>query len=316
MMTNAQLNLALGLFALVMAPVAAPAAAQAQSCDTVHMANVGWTDNMAQNGLATVILTALDYKVQDDMLSLPIIFEGLAGNDLDIFLDKWLPSMEGMFAPYREAGTIDVIRTNLEGAKFTLATNQAGKDLGIADFADIAAHAEALDGKIYGVEPGNDGNRLILDILDKDGFGLGGMTLVESSEQAMIAEVGRLTEDGKPVVWLAWEPHPMNVALDITYLTGGDDYFGPNLGGATVYSISRKGYVAECPNTGRFFENLAFTLTMENELMGAILNDGADPQDAARAWLAAHPEVLGPWLEGVTTRDGGDAMSAVMAALQ
>ncbi len=29
----------------------------------------------------------------------------------------------------------------------------------------------------------------------------------------------------------------------------------------------------------------------------------------------ANPEVLGPWLDGVTTKDGGDAMAAVEAAL-
>ena len=49
--------------------------------------------------------------------------------------------------------------------------------------------------------------------------------------------------------------------------------------------------------------------------MGAILNDGEDANDAATAWLKANPGTLGPWLEGVTTIDGGDAMAAVSAAL-
>ena len=53
------------------------------------------------------------------------------------------------------------MRANLEGAKYTLAVNKAAADLGISTFADIAGQAEALDGKIYGIEPGNDGNRLI-----------------------------------------------------------------------------------------------------------------------------------------------------------
>ena len=63
-------------------------------------------------------------------------------------------------------------------------------------------------------------------------------------------------------------------------------------------------------------QNLVFTLPMENEIMGAILNDGTDPRDAAKAWLAAHPDVVTPWLEGVTTKDGGDAKAAVEAALK
>ena len=99
-------------------------------------------------------------------------------------------------------------------------------------------------------------------------------------------------------------------------LTGGDDYFGPNLGGAIVATNTRAGYVAECPNTAKFLQNLSFTLAMENEIMGAILNDGTDPRDAAKTWLAANPAAWEGWLEGVTTKDGGDAKAAVMAALQ
>jgi glycine betaine/proline transport system substrate-binding protein len=54
---------------------------------------------------------------------------------------------------------------------------------------------------------------------------------------------------------------------------------------------------------------------MENEIMGAILNDGADPREAATAWLKANPAVLDTWLAGVTTKDGGDAVAAARAAL-
>jgi glycine betaine/proline transport system substrate-binding protein len=107
----------------------------------------------------------------------------------------------------------------------------------------------------------------------------------------------------------------MNKNLDMVYLTGGDDWFGPNLGGATVHTNVRKGYVAECPNVGRFLQNLVFSLDMENEIMGSILDDGEDPGDAAAAWLKANPEAIEPWLEGVTARDGGDAVEAVRAAL-
>ena len=67
----------------------------------------------------------------------------------------------------------------------------SGAELGIKDFKDIAAHKAELDGKIYGIEPGNDGNRLIIDMTDKDTFGLKGFEVVESSEQGMLAQVAR-----------------------------------------------------------------------------------------------------------------------------
>ncbi|MEC7669955.1 MAG: glycine betaine ABC transporter substrate-binding protein, partial [Pseudomonadota bacterium] len=107
-----------------------------------------------------------------------------------------------------------------------------------------------------------------------------------------------------------------NANYDLTYLTGGDDYFGPNLGGATVHTNVRAGYAAECPNVGALLDNLVFTLEMENEILGAILNDGEDAEDAAKTWLAANPAVVEGWLDGVTTKDGGDAIAAVMGALK
>jgi glycine betaine/proline transport system substrate-binding protein len=189
--------------------------------------------------------------------------------------------------------------------------------MGLTDFSDIAGAGDDLARRIYGIEPGNDGNRLILDMIAADAFGLDAadFDIVESSEQGMLAQVARAVDRGEPIVFLAWEPHPMNANFDLTYLTGGDDWFGPDLGGATVYTNTRAGYVEACPNVGQLLTNLEFTLAMENEIMGAILNDGADPDAAATAWMAANPEIVMGWLDGVTTLDGGDAQAAVSAAL-
>ncbi|OYX45292.1 MAG: glycine/betaine ABC transporter substrate-binding protein [Rhodobacterales bacterium 32-67-9] len=293
--------------------LAAPAFAA--GCDKVIFSDVGWTDITATTAATTTILNALGYETEIKILSVPVTYTGLAQGDIDVFLGNWMPTMEADIAPYREAGTVETVRVNLVGAKYTLATNEAGASLGISDFGNISEHKDELDGKIYGIEPGNDGNRLILDMISNDNFGLSDFELVESSEQGMLAQVAKADGDGDPIVFLGWEPHPMNANFKMTYLSGGDDIFGPNFGGAEVATNVRAGYAAECPNTGKLLQNLEFSLPMENEIMGAILNDGADPAEAAKTWLAGHKEVLGPWLDGVTTKDGGDAMAAVEAAL-
>ena len=287
----------------------------AEGCDKIIFSDVGWTDITATTAATTLVLEALGYETETKLLSVPVTYAGLAEGDVDVFLGNWMPTMEGDIASYREAGTVDTVRTNLEGAKYTLATNEAGAALGITDFAMIKDHAEALDSKIYGIEAGNDGNRLILDIIAADQFGLGSFELVESSEQGMLAEVDRKTSAGEPIIFLGWEPHPMNANFKLTYLAGGDEVFGPDFGGAIVATNTRKGYVTECPNTGKLLQNLVFSLPMENEIMGAILNDGTDPREAAKAWLAANPAAWEGWLDGVTTKDGGDAKAAVAAAL-
>ena len=219
-------------------------------CDKIVFSDVGWTDITATTAATTLVLEALGYQTETKVLSVPVTYEGLASGDIDVFLGNWMPTMESNIAPYREAKTVDTVRVNLEGAKYTLATNAKGAEVGIADFKDIAPHAKDLDGKIYGIEAGNDGNKVILDMIGKDAFGLKDVELVESSEQGMLAEVQRADKDGKPIVFLGWEPHPMNANFKMTYLSGGDEFFGPNYGGATVSTNTRAGYVAECPNTG------------------------------------------------------------------
>ncbi len=285
------------------------------NCDKVTFSDVGWTDITATTAAATVVLDALGYETEIKILSVPVTYTSMAAGDIDVFLGNWMPTMEGDIAPYREAGTVDTVRANLEGAKYTLAVNKAAADLGITSFGAIAANADALDGKIYGIEPGNDGNRLIQSMIDDNAFDLKDFEVVESSEQGMLAQVQRLSRKGDPIVFLGWEPHPMNANFELTYLEGGDDFFGPDLGGATVYTNTRAGYVAECPNVGKLLSNMEFTLAMENEIMGAILDDGEDPADAARAWLSANTDAAAGWLDGVTTKDGGDAKAAVMGAI-
>jgi glycine betaine/proline transport system substrate-binding protein len=131
----------------------------------------------------------------------------------------------------------------------------------------------------------------------------------------MLAQVARAEKDGTPVVFLGWEPHPMNANFKLTYLSGGDDVFGANFGGATIFTNTRAGYTTECPNVGKFVTNLKFSLAMENEIMGKILNDGQDAEVAASDWLKANPAAVEPWLAGVTTKDGGDGLAAVKTAL-
>ncbi|MBO9423645.1 choline ABC transporter substrate-binding protein [Labrenzia sp. R4_1] len=290
-------------------------AAEPESCKTVRFSDVGWTDITATTAATTVVLDALGYDTEVKILSVPVTYASLKNKDIDIFLGNWMPTMEGDIKAYREDGSVETVRANLEGAKYTLAVPQYTYDKGLKSFQDIAKFKDDLDGKIYGIEPGNDGNRLIIGMIDENLFGLEGFEVVESSEQGMLAQVSRAEKRDKDIVFLGWEPHPMNANFDMAYLEGGDEIFGPNYGGATVYTNVRAGYTSECANVGKLLNNLEFSLAMENEIMGAILNDGEDPQKAAKAWLKAHPATFEAWLDGVTTFDGGESIAAVKGDL-
>lgn len=291
-------------------------AAEPESCNKVRFADVGWTDITATTALASTLLTALGYEPSSQVLSVPVSYASLKNKDIDVFLGNWMPTMKADIQPYLDDKTVESLGANLEGAKYTLAVPKYLYDKGLKSFADIAKFKDDLNGEVYGIEPGNDGNRLIQGMIDSDKFGLKSFKMVESSEQGMLAQVERAIKRKEGVLFLGWEPHPMNSKFELAYLEGGDEVFGPNLGGATIYTNVRAGYLTECPNVGKLISNLKFTLPMENQIMGAILDEKKEANDAAKEWLKKNPDAVKPWLEGVTTKDGKDATEAVKKALE
>lgn len=284
-------------------------AAEPESCATVRFSDVGWTDITVTTAITSEVLESLGYTTKTTLLSIPVTYRALAaGKDLDVFLGNWMPTTENDIKPFRDAGTVETVRANLHGAKYTLAVPDYVYDAGLHDFADIAKFKDKLNGQIYGIEPGNDGNRLIQSMIDKDAFGLKDFKVVESSEAAMLSQLKRATRKNEWMVFLGWEPHPMNTRNKMKYLSGGDEYFGPNFGQATVYTNVRKDYLTQCSNVGKLLQNMEFSLAMENQLMDAVLNQNQKPREAAKAWLKANPQVLESWLVGVSSRDGRDGV--------
>ncbi|WP_133645891.1 choline ABC transporter substrate-binding protein [Paraburkholderia flava] len=288
-------------------------AADPAVCRNVRFADVGWTDIAATTGLASTVFEGLGYHPTKTIASVPITFAGIKSKQIDVFLGYWAPTMDPIIAPFVKAGTIKVLNpANLTGAKYTLAVPDYVYNGGLKTFADIQKYADKLDGKIYGIEPGNDGNALIKKMIDGNQFGLGKFKMVESSEAGMLVEVNRSIREKKWIVFLGWEPHPMNVQMKIDYLSGGDDVFGPNYGEAKVFTATPPDYAARCPNAAKLVSNLHFTTAIENNVMVPIMNK-VDPNKAALDWLKANPQVLSQWLAGVTTVDGKDGLPAVKA---
>lgn len=208
--------------ALVVTLGAAPAlAADPESCATVRLSDPGWTDITATNGVASALLSGLGYTPDIATLSVPIGYEALKNGETDVFLGNWMPAQQKFRDDLEASGKTQELVQNLSGAKFTLAVTDAGAALGIKDFADLDAHKDAFGGQILGIEPGAPANQSIAAMIEADKFGLGDWELVETGEQAMLAQVARNDGMGSPSVFLAWAPHPMNVKHKLTYLSGG-----------------------------------------------------------------------------------------------
>ncbi|BCD85624.1 glycine/betaine ABC transporter substrate-binding protein [Pseudomonas solani] len=298
--------------ALLSSALITTAQAEDARCATVKLGDPGWSDIAVTNGVARLLLDGLGYKAETQTLAVPIIFAGLQKGQVDVFLGNWMPAQQSNYDKFVAAGEVDKVAQNLGGTEYTLAVPTYAYDAGVKTFADLDKHADRFKHTLYGIAAGSPANISIQDMIKGDEFGLGDWKLVESSEQAMLVQVGRAVKRKDFVVFLGWTPHPMNVQYDMKYLKGGEKYFGAS---GTVNTLARKGYAQQCPNVGKLLANLAFTQEMENAVMNEVLSKNASNDEAVKAWLKANPQVVEGWLQGVTTREGGDALAAVKAKL-
>lgn len=314
-MMNKLFKQAMSSLALLCAAASFASAAEPQSCMQVNMAGPGWTDIDATNAMTGVVLKALGYKQKVANLSVPITYQGLKKGQIDVFLGNWMPAQAPVVKPFEEEKSIVVVHPNLSNAKFTLAVPDYVAAAGVHSFADLAKNADKFDSRIYGIEPGAPANQNIKKMVDDKAFGLDNWKLVESSETGMLTQVERAVREKKWIVFLAWEPHVMNTKFKLIYLDGGDKYFGPNYGGATVNTVARSGYAQQCPNVDRLFKQLTFNVDIENGVITEVLEKKTSVDVAATEALKRHPELLKSWLDGVNTASGANGLQAVQTAL-
>jgi glycine betaine/proline transport system substrate-binding protein len=301
-----------GLVSVAMTALAATSAqaADAESCKTVRFADVGWTEIQVISEIAANMFTAMGYVGEVKTLSVPVTFASLKSKDVDIFFGNWMPSQAADIQAYLDDKSVEQLAVNLEGAGYGMVVPQYVADAGVKSLADLAANKDKFGGKMFGIESGNDGNRIMQGFIDDAKNNLGGWTVVDSSEAGMLTEAEKAMKNNEWIVFLGWTPHPVMGDMKLHYLAGVES---AGFGSATVYTNTRAGWAAECPNAAKLVSNMKFTLPMVGgSIMSPVLKDGKDPKVVAAEWIKGNADTVSAWLEGVTTVDGGDAKAAVM----
>ena len=283
--------------------------------EPVRFGMVDWPEAIAKTYVSSTVVDALGYQTEVSEVSVPLVFKGLEEGDLDVFVEAWFPTMQTNMDAIDQDDVQSVV-TNLPEATFSVAVNREAYDAGVRSQANLNEFADRFEEggqpTIYGIEPGNDGNDVVLDAIENNTYDLGNWALVESSVNGMLGEVDRRTEDGDWVAFIGWEPHWMNNRYDMVLLDDPQNIWGNPSHVETLVNVD---FPERYPELMRFFEQMVVNGDIQADLIDRVDNSGKEPEAIALDWLRENPDVTDQWLEGVTAADGTDGREALRSYL-
>lgn len=281
--------------------------AQAASAPTVKFGVPPWPGVTVKTEIAEQLLETIGYQTKTQNVGLAFIYRGLADGNVDSFMGAWLPAENNMLDPLLEKKQVVKLGSNLSGAIEGLAVPTYVWNKGIHSIKDLVAHADMFDHKIYGIEAGSAMDDAISKAIDDDYQGLSDFKMVPSSTATMLAQVQHSTPNKKPMVFLGWRPHWMNIKFDIHYLK---DKSGSPIAGIKSDVETLVSAKLDDDNAIRLLDRIHVPAKTQSEWIYKYSYKKGDLTEVAHNWLAAHPKQVEKWLSGVKTVDGGSAVDA------
>jgi len=175
---------------------------------------------------------------------------------------------------------------NFKDAKIGLIVPEYVKANSIADLKTDTSFKQ----KIVGIDAGS-GVMIKTEQAIKD-YDLTGYKLQASSGAGMTAELGRAEKKQESIAVTGWVPHWMFAKWKLKFLEDPKGVFGA---AETVNSIGSKDLEKKAPEVAAFLKKFQWQSKDEiGEVMLAI-QDGAKPEQAAKDWVAKHPERVAEW---------------------
>lgn len=271
-----------------------------------------WPGVTVKTEVATQLLEAAGYPTEQMQLNTPLTLNGLSEGDLEAGFGGWYPVSSSMIDPLVQEGEIIRLTANLSEALSGVAVPTYVRDAGVESMSDLHRHADEFDRKIYGIESGSTWNTGVKEAIDENRHNLGDWEVVSSGTTAMLAQVGRATEREEWIAFYGWKPHWMNITYDLYYLEAPEGSAIAHTE-ATVYTLVPPDLEERMPEVTRFLRQYQVASRAQSEWIYEHSYQERPEAEVAREWIAANPEQVREWLDGVKTPDGEPAFKAVAA---
>lgn len=165
---------------------------------------------------------------------------------------------------------------------------------------------ESVDYKIIGIDPGSGHMQASEKVMVE--YDLSDWELTSGNGAAMTAALKRAYDKEEPIIVTGWNPHWKFITYDLKFLDDPKSIYG---GEEQIHTYGRLGLKEDLPEAYTILERFHW----EPEDMGEIMieiEDGADPEEAARNWVEDNQDKIAEWIDGVDPVDG-DEITLVFA---
>jgi glycine betaine/proline transport system substrate-binding protein len=255
-----------------------------ESKGTINLSYVTWDTEIASTNVMAEVLRQAGYTVEITPLDNAIMWSSVATGEADAMVGAWLPNTHApQFEQYGDQ--MEDLGPNLEGAQLAL-TVPAYMDVdSIADLTDEANQT------ITGIEPGAGvvaSAEEAVEVYDN----LSDWQVLTSSSGAMTTELGTSIANEEEIVITGWTPHWMYQSYDLKNLEDPEGVMGEE---ETINTMVRTGLQEDMPEAYQILDNFHWEMDDMESVMMAI-NEGADPQAAAQAWVDENQDTVDEWL--------------------
>ncbi|MEX2621474.1 MAG: glycine betaine ABC transporter substrate-binding protein [Egibacteraceae bacterium] len=268
-----------------------------ESGGEVALGWIPWEENIAATFMWKELLEQEGYEVTERQLDVAPVFAAVAGGDVDLMLDMWLPNTH---APYQEEFGEDIEDLGVWYDSATLELTVPAYVEEVDSLEDLAENADLFDGTITGIESGAG----MMQILEDDVIPTYGLdeafTLESSSTAAMRAELQRAYDAEEPIVVTLWTPHPEYGLKDLKRLEDPENAWGDE---EQLHAISRTGFADDFPEVAEWISTWEMSDEELSSLNAAVEEAGDEPgderenwQEAAASWIEDNRETVDEWI--------------------
>lgn len=229
----------------------------------------GWAEDQVVSELWKQVLEKKGYTVTLKNISdAGPTFTGLAGGDLDLFMDTWLPKTHKTY--------VDKYGSQMEDLgiwydQATLDITVPAYMTDINSIADLKGKASEVDGKIVGIEPGAGLTAATKEAIK--GYKLSDYTLQTSSTTAMLSALKSAYASKKPIVVTLWRPHWAYSAYKLKDLKDPKGLMGAK---EKIHTYAHKGFSANHKELTGWLKNF----TMPDAQLASLENEALNKQSS------------------------------------